>query len=306
LHKYQKRLVRAFCSKFYRDNNRDINKSILIAGTGRSGTTWLSDVIASQIPSRIMFEPFHSELVEEFAKFHYFHYAHPREDNHELYDFCHKILTGDIRNDWIDRQVDHLNPHYRIIKDIRANLFLNWIANNFSKVPIIFIIRHPCAVVLSRMKMCWATDTDIEPFLSQPRLIDDFLADKLDIIRRATTPEQKHAVIWCVSNLVPILQFSSNGLNPIFYENLCLQPEVEIPKIFRTIGCEYRESIYEDIKKPSTTTVRSSAVLSGENRVTRWQRELTPKQVDNILAIINEFGLDYIYDSSPVPHVDRF
>jgi hypothetical protein len=156
------------------------------------------------------------------------------------------------------------------------------------------------------MKMNWATDTDIEPFLSQPRLIDDFLADKFDTIRRAKTPEQKHAIIWSVCNLVPIRQFSSNQLNPIFYENLCLQPEVEIPKIFRAIGCKYRESVFEDIKKPSTTTVRSSAVLSGENKVTRWQKELSPKQIDNILTIISEFGLDYIYDNSPAPLVDGF
>lgn len=278
----------------------------MIAGTARSGTTWLADIIAAQIPCRVMFEPFHSENVESFSRFHYFQYMRSAEPNNNLLEYCQKIFSGDIRNSWIDSKIERIYPQRRIIKEIRANLFLNWLHHLFPEVPLLFIIRHPCAVVSSRLKLSWATDTDIEPLLSQSKLVQDFLADKLDIIRRTEIPEQKHAIIWCVSNLVPIRQFSSNGLNPIFYENLCLHPEVEIPKIFRAIGGKYQESIFEDIKKPSTTTVRNSAVLSSENIVTRWQRELAPQQIDNILSITREFGLDHIYDSSPAPLVDHF
>jgi hypothetical protein len=301
--KFQKRLVRAFCSKLYRDKNRDIGNSILIVGTGRSGTTWLADMIASQISCRIMFEPFHSKQVHGFHQFHYFQYMRQEEKNNALYNFCQKIFTGDIRDSWIDRQVDHLNPRYRLIKDIRANLFLKWISENFPQVPILFIIRHPCAVVLSRMKLDWATDTDIAPLLEQTNLVDDFLSDKMEIIHRSQTDEEKHAVIWCISHLVPIQQFIDSTLNVVFYENLCLQPEIESSKIFRVINFEYDDSVFEVIKQPSTTTVRSSAILTGENRVARWKKDLSSKQIDSIFSIVENFGLDHIYGDSDMPLV---
>jgi hypothetical protein len=173
----------------------------------------------------------------------------------------------------------------------------------FPEVPLLFIVRHPCAVVLSRMQLGWATDTDIDPFLSQAKLFDDFLADKIETIRRAKTAEEKHAIIWCISNLVPITQFNSGELNLIFYEDLCIQPEVEIPKIFQAIKHQHQASVFEHINQPSTTTVRTSAVVTGEDKVARWKKELSPKQINNILSVVEDFRLDYIYGNTFTPLV---
>lgn len=302
-YKIYRRIIRSLCSKLYQDRNRDVNKSIVVAGTARSGTTWLADVIASQIPCRIMFEPFHSELVEECHHFHYFQYMRPHEQNSELFAYCLKVFTGDIRHVWIDRQVEHLFPRYRLIKEIRGNLFLKWIHNRFPEIPILLVIRHPCAVVLSRMELGWATDADIEPFLSQENLVDDFLYDKMEIIRRAKTVEDKHAIIWCISNLVPLKQFNSHGLNIFFYENLCIQPEKEAPRIWKAIRREYKESVLEHFDKPSTTTIYSSAIVTGQAKLTRWRKELSRKQIDNILSVVENFELDYLYGDSVKPVV---
>jgi hypothetical protein len=301
--KLRQRLIHTLCSRLYRDTDRDICRSIMVAGTARSGTTWLANIIASQIPCRLMFEPFQSRMVEAFSQFYYFHYMRPSEQNNELWSYCRKIFTGDIRHDWVDRKVESIFPKYRLIKEIRANLFLQWIHRMFPEVPLLFIIRHPCAVILSRMQLAWATDTDIETFLSQSKLIDDFLANKIDIIRGAKTVEEKHAIIWSITNLVPLKQFGPNGLNVIFYENLSLQPEVEIPKIFQIIPHDYQDSVFEVIEKPSTTTVQSSAIITGDNKITRWKKELSPQQIDNILSIVADFELDHIYGDSFIPLV---
>ena len=84
---------------------------------------------------------------------------------------------------------------------------LKWLHENFPVVPTVFIIRHPCAVVLSRMELNWATDSNIEPFLNQPDLVTDQLAPFTNIISKASTVEEKHAIIWSVSNFVPLTQF---------------------------------------------------------------------------------------------------
>lgn len=299
--KLWKRAVHAFCGRLYRDSNADPTRSVMVAGTARSGTTWLAEIIASQMASRIMFEPFHSRLVPAFSDFNYFQYMHPEEQNDELLAYCARVFTGTIRHRWIDREVEHIFPTYRIIKEIRANLFLKWIRIRFPQVPLLLILRHPCAVVSSRMQLGWATDEDIEPFLAQPRLVHDFLEDKLDIIRSAQSPEEKHAVIWCVSYLIPLQQLQAGEATLVCYERLCSEPEREVPRIFHGIGLGYRASLFSRLHQPSKTTVSHSPVMRGHGRIGRWTRELSPSQIRRILTVVDRFGLGSLYGDSLAP-----
>ena len=151
------------------------------------------------------------------------------------------------------------------------------------------------------MQLGWDTDRDIEPFLSQPDLVDDHLRDHLDIIQTATTDEEKHAIIWCVSNLIPLKQFIAGELNVVYYENLCVQPEVELPAIFKFVGHSYDASRIAKVDQPSQTTKVTSAVVSGSNKISHWKHALNPPQIEKILKVVRAFGLDHIYDDSPLP-----
>ena len=272
-----------------------------MAGTARSGTTWLGELIASQIPSRILFEPFNPDIVSDYSRFHYFQYIRPGTENPEFYSFAQKVFTGRIRNKWIDRQNERISSKVRLVKEIRANLALKWLHDNFPEVPIIFIIRHPCAVVLSRLELGWATDRDIEPFISQPQLVEDYLGPHMDVIRSAVTSEEKHAVIWSVSNLVPLKQFGSDELKVVYYENLCTQPEIELSRVFETIGYQFSKSLVDRLTQPSQTTRAGSAIVAGTNKIEYWKKKLSRSQIDNILRIVQAFGLDHLYDDSTLP-----
>lgn len=69
--RYCRRAIQLFASHVYLDPNPDIRRSILVAGTTRSRTTWLGNLIASKIPGRIFFESFNSERVREYRRFHF-------------------------------------------------------------------------------------------------------------------------------------------------------------------------------------------------------------------------------------------
>lgn len=299
--KLYRRAVQEVASRFYLNPEADSRKSILIAGTARSGTTWLGDLIASQIPSRILFEPFNPDLVPEYRGFHYFQYLRPGTENPEFRSFAHKVFTGELRNRWTDRQNERIRSEFRIIKEIRINLALKWLHDNFPEVPIIFLLRHPCAVVASRMELGWATDRDIQPFLSQPDLVTDHLAPFMDLIQTAKTDEEKHAIIWSVSNLVPLEQFKSNEIKIVYYENLCTQPEIELPAIFASIGQTYRDSNNNAVNRPSQTTRLTSAVVDGTDRISSWRKKLSPAQTESILRIVDAFGLGHVYGDSLLP-----
>jgi hypothetical protein len=302
--KFYRRAIQLFGSHFYFNPNPDIGSSILVAGTARSGTTWLGDLIASQIPSRILFEPFNPGLVSDYSRFHYFQYMRPATENSEFYAFAQKVFTGEIRHRWIDRQNERIFSQVRLVKEIRANLALKWLHDHFPQVPIVLLIRHPCAVVSSRMELGWATDLDIEPLLSQPELIEDHLLPYLDLIMNAKTIEEKHAFIWCVSYLVPLKQFNAGEVKIVYYENLCTQPENEFPSLFEFIGQAYTRSVSDIINRPSQTTKATSAVVRGKDKIESWKKKLDPTQIDNVLRTVEAFGMGHLYGESlsPVTH----
>jgi hypothetical protein len=225
----------------------------------------------------------------------------PGSENAEFFAFTQKVFSGDIRNRWIDRYNEQLFPKYRLIKEIRANLALKWLHDHFPQVPIIFLMRHPCAVVLSRLELGWATDKDIENFLVQPDLATDFLRETMDFIRKAKTDEEKHAIIWSVTNLIPLKQFKPGELKMVYYEDLCVQPEIELSAIFASIGQKYQSVGTEKINQPSQTARGSSAVVSGTNKVTNWKKRLSQSQVEKILRVVKEFDLDFLYGDSFMP-----
>jgi hypothetical protein len=273
----------------------------MVAGTARSGTTWLGDLIASQLSCRILFEPFNPNLVQDYQHFKYFQYMRPGTVDPELYAFCFQVLSGVIRNSWVDHQNERIFSKYRLIKEIRANLELKWIHDNFPQVPIIFILRHPCAVVASRMELGWSTDGDIEPLLSQPHLLADFLEPFIDLIKRSKSAEAKHAIIWSISNLVPLKQFGPGELQIVNYETLCSRPDIALPEALAALGVDYSSSALSNINRPSQTTRANSAVVIGTDKISAWRHKLTCSQIEEILTIVDAFGLGYLYSDSSLP-----
>jgi hypothetical protein len=298
---YRRRLIQQIGSRFYLNPDPDTSNTIVVAGTARSGTTWLGDLIASQVPCRILFEPFHPELVPEYRTFQYFQYMRPGTENPKFQAFARKVFTGEIRNRWIDRQNERIFPRVRLVKEIRANLALKWLHDHFPEVPMIFLLRHPCAVVSSRMELGWATDSDLQTLLSQPELIEDHLSPYMNFINSAKTTEEKHTIIWCVSNLVPLKQFNSAEVKIVYYENLCTQPEKELPALLKFTGQSYTRAAIEIIDQPSQTTKVTSAVVTGTGKLESWKKKLSRSQIDRVLRTVDVFGMSHLYRQSSLP-----
>jgi hypothetical protein len=299
--KLSRRVAARVCRHLYRDVAGGSERCILIAGTARSGTTWLADLIASQAPCRMMFEPFHRDKVGELADLKLFHYLRPDERHDVLEDFARRLFRGEIRHPWIDREVRRLRPRRRVIKEIRANLFLHWLHERFPEVRLLLVLRHPCAVVASRLALGWATDTDLDPFLAQPALGEHLPWEALERIRREGSNAAKHAAIWSVHYRVPLLQFAAGEIPAVFYERLVTEPHDEVPRVFAAAGFPHDDSVYRRLAVPSTTAVGHSAVTRGASPLDAWKGRLEPGRVDDVLRVVEAFGLGGIYDDSALP-----
>ena len=101
-----------------------VENSILLASSGRSGSTWISEVLVENGKLRFLFEPLHPQWVKEFAEFPPRISLNPDQPEAKGSEAISNILNGKIDNPWVDQHNKFKNSQGRLIKCIRANLLL--------------------------------------------------------------------------------------------------------------------------------------------------------------------------------------
>jgi len=287
------------------DRGSDHTSAIFVAGTGRSGTTWVSELINHENEYRFVFEPFKESRVPAAGRFGTRRYLRPDDDDPLLRAAAADILSGRIRDPWTDRFNRRVIAGRRIVKAIRANLLLKWLHVQFGGLPIVLVCRHPCAVVSSYVRHGWYGR--VGPFLDQPELLEDHLSPYRSAIEAAGTRLERATVVWCVETLVPLSQFRPGEIHVVFYEHLVSEPGETMDELFRFLGKPEREVPPEKLAtKPSMTSRADSAVSSGDaDRIRAWHDRLTEREVERILEIVRLFGLDVLYARDPLPNAEQ-
>lgn len=280
--------------------------TVFLAGTGRSGTTWIQNVINHEATYRIMFEPFHSKKIELLKAWNFRQYLRSNDRNPVFLKPASVILRGQIKDPWIDQLNNKILVNKRLIKDIRTNLILYWIKHNFPQIPIIFLLRHPCAIAASKLKLGW--EAHLEEFLSQDELIDDFLSPYKSEIAKVKDPFEKFIFSWCVENYVPLKQFRPGEMLVVFYEDFYLHPGRNIGAInnFLPITLKFDTKSFspEVLNNPSSTSRKDSAVYSQANPIDHWRKDINDQQIKRAVEILDMFGLHQIYDDGNLPLVN--
>ena len=236
-------------------------KTVLVAGMGRSGTTWVADLINHDRSFRVLFEPFLPARVRETSVFEYIQYMPPEERDRVLVDAAQAILEGRVHNGWVDQESGDGPATRRLIKDIRCNLMLRWLRALRPSMPIVLVVRHPLAVAESWLKIGWGKEVGgersiYEILTSQESLLADFpvITRLMEVIDPGSLFEQ---IIfqWCVSHLVPRAQFAAGELFVLVYEDLVLRPREESARLSDHLGIAMPwESVAPVVQRPSMVT----------------------------------------------------
>jgi sulfotransferase family protein len=308
-----RRLRRELGSRVCLDLGRDHRSAVFVAGSGRSGTSWLAELINYRNEYHYIFEPFHPPEADTLnpmepglricRAFGYHQYLRPESDDPMFLRPAAAVLAGKARSQWTERFNERLVARRRIVKDVKANLILKWLSVNFPGMPMVFILRHPCAVAASRRSLRWDLHWDLVlgRTLRQKELVEDFLAPYLDLFRTATTYVEQQVLMWCIDNFVPLKQFSRDQIHVVFYESLVASPAQELPRLFAYLGKSIDPSVYEVAGNPSLLSDWNSPVLAGARRTDHWRTVLARSDIDRALAVLAEFGLDEIYSEDPLP-----
>jgi hypothetical protein len=273
----------------------DHRSSVFLAGSGRSGTTWLSEIINHRGDYRYVFEPFNPGKVGAFGHFRSKQYLRPDNRREEFLEPARSVLTGELRDPWTDRFHRRFVARRRLIKDIRANLLLGWMRANFPGMPIILLLRHPCAVVASRLALGWRDN--LSETMEQGDLVEDFLLPMEAEIRAARDDFERHLFLWCIDNYVPLKQFGPGEIHLAFYENLLVNPDAELRSLFAFLGEDFDSRVFGRLGHPSPLSRKDTIGHS----VDGWRSQTSPRKLERTIEILALFGLDRLYGEGAMP-----
>jgi hypothetical protein len=100
---------------------------------------------------------------------------------------------------------------------------------------------------------------------------------------------------------VPLRQFKDGELLVMFYEDLCVQPEMELRRMFDFISEPFMPEVADVVRKPSALSRKQSAIFSGDDLVKSWQKDIIPQQAEKAEELLGIFGLGGIYGKEPMP-----
>ncbi len=281
---------------------------VWIIGDGRSGTTWVSDIINYDKRFRELFEPFHPDWVDKMSFLEYHQYIRPSQENLEFYEIANDVFTGNFYHPRIDRTSKKLFYDGLLLKDISTNLFAYHVHQKFKKVKIVLLIRNPFAVAFSKYKKRkWNWMSEPEKFLQQEFLYQDYLKPFESLIAEVAKSEDyivKQILIWCVINYVPLKQFKKEELCVIFYENLVMNPNEETTRILNELGLSSESNAIKIpqnlIDKPSIVSEKRSVPFS--ETLNLWRDEANEEQLKKGQEILEQFGFGDLYDLNSIPN----
>ena len=282
-----------------------MNEPIFIFGLGRSGTTWVSDIISKYSGCLILFEPLHPNVFGDVSSIIY------RESNPSDYLIEHLdgVLNKKMRHEWLLRnhlpstidQVDQkyvetIWRHSEIIgfKSIRLNTSFGSIAEHYS-AKTLYIIRHPLAVIASiRNRPHFWEDLGWEEDWS---LLNHQIKDSTfqKISASCSTHVEQLAFVWGYLNLVGLKQLDQIKEKAIFYEDLYANPFNNVKELLTALGL-YDHPIHPShIFTPSMVslhTLHSSHYSSfNDNRTSLdffWSDTLNDAQIRSIYGVIRK------------------
>jgi hypothetical protein len=300
----------------YLDLHTEADHTILVAGSRRSGTTWLGEVVNYRNDRRTLFEPFHP-LHSSWARrgrLEWAHYSEPEFADDALYEMCTRLWSGHVRDAWVDKHNTKRVARRRLVKCVECTNLLPWIARRFPQVRMTYLVRHPFAVAESQMSMTFQDDglTDLDVLRHRTRLLDGVYLTLRDSTRARALVEQSsdrfenHVIRWCLENRVPLSMLDGREAHLLFYEDLVLHTRAELARLGRHLGMQFDSTALEASRKPSRTDFRNRAQLVHEgvdpiDFLGAWQENLTPDDVARGLAVLEAFELDHVYSDEVLP-----
>ena len=284
-----------------------LRSPLIILGFGRSGTTWLSDIISKYTGRLILFEPYHPCVYQDISDTIYRTAINAGPLKHHAVS----VLSKGNRDKWLlrnhlpshleeidDLYIDHIWSHSELLglKSIRINTHFVPLVKDLN-AQVIFIIRHPLAVIASiinRPRYWEDIGFDMHWKLLTRSIQDDRLAA---ISKKCQDRISQNAFIWSYTNMLAYDQLKTLRVLPLYYEDLYIQPYETATALLKKLD-HYHHPIHPShLFTPSLlglSTIHSrrfSALQQGQGSLDFfWNETLNKEELHRIISIIEAVG----------------
>jgi hypothetical protein len=295
-----------------RKSFRDIGTSIFLDRTrprrttvlyssGRSGSTWLSELLHSIPGTRLVFEPFHPRHgLKELADFRY-RYVPPGDSIPLLDDTYSAVLSGSRTTPWIEQLNKPWSFVYtsRIVKLVRVNLLVPWLVQRHPDHRYILLLRHPAAVVLSQLRKGWQLSS--ARIKAQGALLEQPAISALEKFGWPTSGFLSNLVFWAAENSLAIEHALASNSMIVFYEELCSSPDLVLDEIGDYLDTALPANASSSINRVSWSSDAEVASMSVVEKISRWTEDLSEQQKIELSDVLHTSGLNRFYSLDPMP-----
>lgn len=295
------------------------SRPIIIAGSGRSGTTWVLDALAEANGLRTIFEPLNPAGVKESLNF-----GNQLVDENiqwpALKKYMDTVFSGDLKSLWADYRIRSdslkLNNDFRtlkvyykklcknyftyrkikqrknlIVKFIRANLMLGWLSKNITP-KIVLIMRHPGAVISSKLALGgkgWSHEKVLKSYINDQNIFNRYSMQLKNLDYKNLSPVAGHTIIWCIENMIPLEDSVNNGYCVVFYEDLLANGEKEWECLIQYLGLISAPNV-EMLTRPSqqvSNEMRNNKF--DQSRIEKWMKKLSKEDLIEVDTVLKQF-----------------
>lgn len=247
-----------------------------ISGTGRSGTTWLGEMLAELEAASFLFEPYHEkELFQQY--------------DHDHEKFLESLIHNNISNEWIYRHNTRRFPKNIVLKTIRTNLIMDKLLDLFPTFKYLHIIRDPLSVAQSMHRLGWWKNS-FSYFLRTHRndlkklgllqLLPNSLSDLSEM--------EEYVYWWCLENFA-VLNLESEYLEKILVVEYKKMRELDyLQKKLSQIGIQ-------DNPKKLISLMNKNSKLTHKNS-NRKKYVFSGIERKKLFDVVSSFGLEEYYE----------
>ncbi len=188
-------------------------------------------------------------------------------------------------------KLQKLNYHYREIMD------------HFASDRAIYLVRHPAAVALSRIRNGWRHY--ISDFAQAAQIANSLSIDQTGMIRQISDGDSellRFVLSWCLENYIIYHYPLHPSTMVIRYEDMVSDTEQSLRSICQHVDMKYQPSMMAPLARPSrgivhsdSTAVEAITQRDQDQILYGWRSELSARQLDQIGEVLRVFKIhDYV------------
>lgn len=291
-------------STFHKPSGRE---NVLLVSSPRSGSTWLTELIHTQGGFQWCREPFNirNKFIRDTLGIDSWSNIYDDNSNVIIDEYLMGIASGKLKRKEY-KYPKLFSRFWRFKTDRTVFKILHGCehrVNHLSELlnaKIIFLIRHPIPVTISREeypRLNAFIDSDFSKLLTE-----DELKYSKSIIEHGSVYE-KGMLDWCLQNVV-LLRAKNDNWVFLTYEQLVLEPEKIINIICEQFNFAHPERMLKTIHKPSGSTGKSvkktqeffeDAQKRRENSewlIKKWKAKISDSEEEKLMKVLNVFNID--------------